>query len=54
MSIIKSTCRIHSGPTGNMRITLDKDFSNHIELPVKEKLLVKYDNETKIITIMEL
>lgn len=54
MSIFKSTCRIHNGPAGNMRITLDKDFSTRIELPVKKKLLVEYDDEIKTLSIKEL
>ena len=54
MAVIKSTCRIHDGPVGNKRITFDKELSSKITLPVKEKLLVEYDDETQIITIKEL
>lgn len=54
MSIIKDTCRIHLSKTGQKRITVPRDFSEQLDLPMKTKLIVEYDTETKTITIKQL
>lgn len=54
MIIIKDTCRIHLSKTGQKRITLPRDFSEQLDLPLKTKLFVEYDIKTKVITIKQL
>ena len=54
MTIIKDTCRIHLSKTGQKRITLPRDFSEQLDLPLKTKLFVEYDTKTKVITIKQL
>jgi len=54
MTIIKETCRMHDGKSGNKQITLKESFAKQVKLPVKESLLVEYNTETRVLTIQEL
>jgi hypothetical protein len=54
MSIIKDICRIHLSKTGQKRITFPRGFSDKLDLPLKTKLFVEYDTETKILTVKDL
>lgn len=54
MTIIKDICKIHESPTGQKRITLSKDYSTMMDLPLKTKLLIEYNTEKRILTVREL
>lgn len=54
MTIHTDTCRIHESPTGQKRISLSSDFSDKMDLPLKTKLIIEYDNVEKILIIKRL
>ena len=51
MTIYTDTCRIHESPTGQKRISLSGDFSEKMDLPLKTKLIIEYDDVRKILTV---
>lgn len=51
MTIYTDTCRIHLSSTGQKRISLSGEFSKNVDLPLKTKLIIKYDTFEKILTV---
>lgn len=51
MTIHTDTCRIHESPTRQKRISLSGDFSEKMDLPLKTKLIIEYDDVQKILTV---
>lgn len=54
MTIYTDTCRIHKSPTGQKRISLSGSFSEKMDLPLKTKLIIEYDDVEKILIIKRL
>lgn len=54
MTIYTDTCRIHGSTTGQKRISLQRGFSEKLDLPLKTKFIVEYDTVEQIITIKRL